>query len=93
MYEKGRRNNRGNYQRTQYHSYPRPPFDVYMVEDFFPKVVSTSDTDSLLTQAILKRNSDLTPSPEEQTNLVNLVSKVQIVIENISLNPGNFDAC
>ncbi|RWS15703.1 interleukin enhancer-binding factor 2-like protein [Dinothrombium tinctorium] len=93
MYEKVRRNNRGNYQRTQYHSYPRPPFDIYMVEDFFPKVNPTNDLDSLLTQAILKRNADLTPSPEEQTNLVNLVSKVQIVIENITLTPGNFDAC
>lgn len=44
-------------------------------------------------QLLLKRNSDLTPTPDEQTNLVNLVSKVQIVLENLTLNPAGFDAC
>ncbi len=44
-------------------------------------------------QAILARNTDLTPTPEEQTNIINMVSKVQIVLENMTLNPGSFDAC
>lgn len=44
-------------------------------------------------QAILKRNTDLTPSPEEQTNLINLVSKTQMIFEQLALSPGNFDAC
>lgn len=95
MHEKGRRNNRGNFHRHSggYHNLPRPPFDIYMVEDYFPKVSSPKEIDSALTQAILKRNSDLTPSPEEQTNLVNLVSKTQMVLENLALCPGTFDAC
>ncbi|XP_053201725.1 interleukin enhancer-binding factor 2 homolog [Panonychus citri] len=95
MHDKGRRNNRGNFHRHTggYHSYPRPPFDIYMVEDYFPKVTPSNEIDSALTQAILKRNGDLTPTPEEQTNLVNLVSKTQMVLENLALCPGTFDAC
>ncbi|XP_074601238.1 interleukin enhancer-binding factor 2 homolog [Brevipalpus obovatus] len=92
MYEK-RRNNRGHFQRHGYHTFPRPPFDIYMVEDYFPRVAPQNEIDFALTQAILKRNGDLTPSPEEQTNLVNLVSKIQMVLENIALCPGTFDAC
>ena len=41
----------------------------------------------------MKRNTDLTPTPVEQTDLVNMVSKVSIVLENLALTPGNFDAC
>jgi hypothetical protein len=44
-------------------------------------------------QALLERNAQLTPTPEEQTQLINLVSKVQIVLENLSISPGEFDAC
>ena len=50
MYDKLRRNSRGNYQRHQYHNYPRPPFDIYMVEEYFPKVSPPNEADSALTQ-------------------------------------------
>lgn len=33
---------------------PRPPFDVFMVEDFFPKVGSTTEIDTALTQVCLQ---------------------------------------
>ncbi|CAG2109537.1 unnamed protein product [Medioppia subpectinata] len=76
-----------------HYSTPRPPFDIYMVDDFFPRVAPINDHDNQLSAAILARNADLTPTPEEQTNIINMVSKVQIVLENITLNPGTFDAC
>ncbi|XP_054156054.1 interleukin enhancer-binding factor 2 homolog [Oppia nitens] len=79
----------------QHHHYapPRPPFDIYMVDDFFPRVAPIADHDTQLSTAILARNTELTPTPEEQTNIINMVSKVQMVLENITLSPGTFDAC
>ncbi|GFU14499.1 interleukin enhancer-binding factor 2 homolog [Nephila pilipes] len=71
---------------------PRVPFDVYVCESFFPRVKLAPD-DNTLTQAILKRNQDLTSSATEQTAVLNLVTKIQAVLDNIALSPGNFDAC
>lgn len=71
---------------------PRVPFDVYVCESFFPRVKLAPD-DNTLTQAILKRNQDLTSSAAEQTAVLNLVTKIQAVLDNIALSPGNFDAC
>ena len=51
MYDK-RRNNRGYFQRHGYHSFPRPPFDIYMVEDYFPRVAPQNEIDFSLTQVI-----------------------------------------
>lgn len=48
---------------------------------------------AILIQAILARNTDLTPTPDENANIINLVTKVQTVLENITLSPGGFDAC
>jgi interleukin enhancer-binding factor 2 len=64
-----------------------------MVQDFFPRVTPPTEQDTNLTQAILGRNAELTPTPDEQTNLVNLMAKVQIVLENLTLSPGSFNAC
>ncbi|GFV89997.1 interleukin enhancer-binding factor 2 homolog [Trichonephila clavipes] len=71
---------------------PRVPFDVYVCESFFPRVKLAPD-DNTLTQAILKRNEDLTYSAAKQTAVLNLVTKIQSVLDNIALSPGNFDAC
>ncbi|GIY70508.1 hypothetical protein CDAR_492111 [Caerostris darwini] len=71
---------------------PRVPFDVYVCESFFPRVKLAPD-DNTLTQAILKRNQDLTSTAQEQTAVLNLVTKIQTVLDNIALSPGNFDAC
>jgi interleukin enhancer-binding factor 2 len=44
-------------------------------------------------QALLKRNTDLSPSSHEQTSVLNLVTKIQAVMDNLVVAPGTFDAC
>jgi hypothetical protein len=55
--------------------------------------ISISSSLFATTKALLKRNQDLTPSENEQTQLLNLVTKIQTVLDNIVLAPGDFDAC
>jgi interleukin enhancer-binding factor 2 len=44
-------------------------------------------------KALLKRNQDLTPCPTDTTNLLNLVTKTQTVLDNLVLSPTEFEAC
>ena len=46
-----------------------------------------------LFQALVKRNTDLTPSPAEQTAVTNLVTKIQGVLDALIVTPGDFEAC
>ncbi|XP_011210163.1 interleukin enhancer-binding factor 2 homolog [Bactrocera dorsalis] len=72
---------------------PRHPFDLTLVaEVLFPKVSPVID-DSNLTAALLKRNQDLSPTPVEQTSIGNLVTKVQSVLDNLVVAPGDFNTC
>lgn len=66
---------------------PRHPFDQVLAENFFPKVDQNQD-DTALTNALVKKNQDLTPSQSEQTSIANLVSKVQAVLDNLVVAPG-----
>ncbi len=43
-----------------------PPFDLVLCEPNFPKVKETDEIG--LTEALLKRNQDLVPTPVEQVN-------------------------
>ena len=40
----------------------------------------------------MKRNTDLTPSTQEQAAILALVTKIQGVLDNLSISPGSFDA-
>ncbi|XP_052864919.1 interleukin enhancer-binding factor 2 homolog [Anopheles cruzii] len=71
---------------------PRHPFDLTLAEMAFPRVQPVQD-DTVLTNALLKRSQDLTPTAAEQTAISNLVSKVQGVLDNIVIAPGDFTKC
>ncbi|KAF2347670.1 DZF domain [Trinorchestia longiramus] len=70
---------------------PRLPFDMVLCESAFPRVKAAPD-EAAFTQALLKRNNDLSPTPAEQASVLNLVTKVQAVLDNLIVDSSNFDA-
>ncbi|XP_013139305.1 PREDICTED: interleukin enhancer-binding factor 2 homolog [Papilio polytes] len=70
----------------------RPPFDLILAEPAFPRCKPAPD-DSALTQALLKRHAELCPTPSEQASVLSLVTKLQTVLDNLVVAPGDFVAC
>lgn len=61
----------------------------------FPtKLVKKTHSENIIfKQALLKRNQDLTPNPSDLTALSNLVTKIQNILENLVIAPGDFNTC
>ncbi|XP_052214278.1 interleukin enhancer-binding factor 2 homolog [Dreissena polymorpha] len=70
---------------------PHIPFDITQCETNFPQARPVSE-EKALSDALLKRNGDLTPSTNEQASVLNLVSKINTVLDSLTITPGNFDA-
>jgi len=69
---------------------PRHPFDIVLCEGAFPRVKPGAHTteESAFNAALLKRAQVLTPSPEDHSALLGVVTKIQSILDNIIISPG-----
>lgn len=93
----GRPNNQGANRNFKTHPKPFIPhvsFDFIQAEHAFPRVRPVAaQEDQGFTDALVKRNQDLTPTANEQTHLTSVVTKIQTILDNLLLAPGDFDSC
>ncbi|PIK49993.1 putative interleukin enhancer-binding factor 2 isoform X2 [Apostichopus japonicus] len=70
---------------------PHLPFDFIMCENAFKRVKPVTE-DAELMEMLIKKNQDLTPSATEQAAVLNIVTKVSSVLDNLTIAPpAGFD--
>ncbi|XKL59340.1 hypothetical protein PGB90_000356 [Kerria lacca] len=69
----------------------KPPFDLIMCENSFPRVNTVNDEN--FQAALIKRVNDLSPTEIELNNLNTLVVEVQKVFDSLIVSPNNFSGC
>jgi len=78
---------------------PHVPFDMVLAEPAFPSVMkkvgsnTSKGNDDAVQTALIKRDENLTPNPNEQTAITNLVNTIQSVLDGLIVSAGDFDAC
>lgn len=70
---------------------PHMPFDLMSCEAAFPRTKPAPE-DKPFQDALLKRNNDLSPTQGEQAAILNLVTKVQNVLEALVVASAGFEA-
>lgn len=73
---------------------PHVSFDLIQAEQSFPRVKPVQpQEEKTFHEALTKRVQDLTPSTNEHTHLVSLVTRVQTILDTLVQNPGDFESC
>ncbi|XP_078491461.1 NF45 protein [Ciona intestinalis] len=66
---------------------PHIPFDFVMCEQAFPRV-KPAPKDDEFTQALIKRNQELTASPQDQTTVLGLITKCTTALDSLVILPS-----